>query len=505
MNEWASREGRASFSQRSRVSTLVPDPFAHPMVKVLGYVWRLGLIALVGLAAYWLMFRSHLGSKEFAARLAEAARTHLGAQSAQLTPLVWNGDQATGRQFSATGGPEAPYRLVAADDVSFRVPLTMFWEPEWRLSRVTIRALQVEFHSDLRTAAAKAAEDDKVEAALDSFSPPVLTAPGDAVELDVSAPDPSLNPEPKGRDARVLDLDLRKDGLDVSPRFNRVRIGGVDAARFEAGWGVEGKGRGELRQASLQARRGADGTWGIEVASGVLSQNWLRGIKVTGLRARLRGSELAIENTAVELGNAAAVLSGRIRGGSAPEFDLMLQGENFALESFCGEPFDRFLDLKANGSLRLTGSPNLASGVTIEGTMQVLEGAIRGLAIQQALASATTRIRFREFGITGGTIAFTTGGGRLQVTSFNLASRTDVTVRGRFDFEQAAFKGELEIGVDPALLFKVAPEVQDRFFGRQEDGKRWMTVPLEGGYERLTADLAREFTEAHEAAAQAEP
>ena len=35
MNEWASREGRASFTERSRVSMWMPDPFSHPLVKLI--------------------------------------------------------------------------------------------------------------------------------------------------------------------------------------------------------------------------------------------------------------------------------------------------------------------------------------------------------------------------------------------------------------------------------------------------------------------------------------
>jgi hypothetical protein len=43
-------------------------------------------------------------------------------------------------------------------------------------------------------------------------------------------------------------------------------------------------------------------------------------------------------------------------------------------------------------------------------------------------------------------------------------------------------------------------DAKDRFFATSEGGKRWMTVPLEGEFDRLTSGRAREFSAAHQAA-----
>jgi hypothetical protein len=500
MNEWAAREGRASFSDRSRVSTLVPDPFAHPVVRLLGYGWRFGLLVLLGLGVYWYLFRSHLASEAFAQRLADHARAALGAETAKLSRLEWHGGQAGARQFSATGGPGSFFRSIEASEVSFHVPFSTYWEPEWRLNRVEAGSVQVEFRSGGLNVA-KPAEEPDLEAVPDSFSPPVLTAPGESLKLDATAPDPSLAPEAKGRDKRVLDLDLRKDGFDVAPPVRSLSFGGLEAARFGAGWGMTETTRGELRDASILAGRERDGAWMIEIPSGTLNQNWLRGLKLTNFRARYADGVLALENTPVQLGGGTATLGGRIRCAETPVFELALQVENLPLETFCGDPFDRFFSLQASGTLNIGGSTNLSSGITVAGTLQATGGSIRGLPIQHALASATTRIRFREFDITSGTIEIATGGGRLEVKSFTLASRTDVTVRGRFTHDASGFAGELEIGADQALLQKLSPAVSVRFFPKSQGGKRWMSVPLEGAeYDRLTSTLAREFTAAHEAA-----
>jgi hypothetical protein len=500
MNEWATREGRASFTDRSRVSTFTPDPFAHPVIRLLGYLWRLGFVALLGLAVYYFLFRSHLASKEFATRLAGQVKTSLGADTAQLTTLKWNGGHATARQFSATGGDGAFFRSLEAQDVAFRVPFSMYWAPEWRLPRVEAGSLQVEFRSGGLHAQEAPGMDPLLGDTPEGLSPPVLTAPGASLSLDVDAPDPSVAPEVKPGDKRVLDLDLRKDGFSVSPRVESVRFGGVEATRFSAGWGMSDSTRGELRDASLRAMRGHDGAWSIEIPAGTLRQNWLRDIHVTNLRARYADGVLTVENTPVQVAGVPAMLAGQVTCAATPKFDLTLQGEAMPLETFCGEPFDRLFNLQTTGTFTIGGSTNLATGVTVTAALQATGGFIRGLAIQQALATATTRIRFREFEITGGTLALTTGGGRLEVTAFDLVSRGDVTLRGRFGYRDSMFSGQLELGVDPALLQKLAPEVQDQFFPASAEGKRWISVPLEGDHEQLTVALAREFTAAHEAA-----
>jgi hypothetical protein len=500
MNEWAAREGRASFSDRTRVSALVPDPFAHPVVRLLGYAWRLGLVVLLGAGVYWYLFRSHLAGEAFAKRFAALAQSALGAETAQISQLEWHGSQASAHTFSATGGPGSFFRTLEASEVSFHVPFSMYWEPEWRLDRVEATSVQVEFRSGGLNVA-KPAEEPDLDPVPEAFSPPVLTTPGENLKLDATAPDPSLTPEAKGRDKRVLDLDLRKDGMDIAPAIRSLSLGGLAATRFSAGWGMTETTRGELRDASLWTGRERDGAWLIEIPSGTLNQNWLRGLKLTNLRARFADGVLALENTPVQIGEVAATLGGRIRCAEVPVFELTLQAENLPLETFCGDPFDRFFNLQASGTLNIGGSTNLSSGITVAGTLQATGGSIRGLPIQQALSSATTRIRFREFDITSGTIEFATGGGRLEVKSFTLASRTDVALRGKFTHDASGFAGELEIGADPALLQKLTPAVQDRFFPKSEGGKRWLTTPLEGAeYDRLTSALAREFTAAHEAA-----
>jgi hypothetical protein len=77
-------------------------------------------------------------------------------------------------------------------------------------------------------------------------------------------------------------------------------------------------------------------------------------------------------------------------------------------------------------------------------------------------------------------------------------------LRGTLAWDKSEFSGAVELGVDPSLLSKLPPGMQDKFFPKSEAGKVWMAVPLDGGPDRLTQALARELTSAHAAAAKSQ-
>jgi hypothetical protein len=59
------------------------------------------------------------------------------------------------------------------------------------------------------------------------------------------------------------------------------------------------------------------------------------------------------------------------------------------------------------------------------------------------------------------------------------------------------FAGEMQIGVDPALLEKLSPPLVAQFFPQEEEGKLWMTTKLEGPLDGLTATTARSLSDAN--------
>lgn len=480
---------RGSFQQRARVSLLMPDAFAHPVAKIFGYLWRLGVLALLGGVVYWVMLRSHLGSAEFSRHMAREAQALLQAESVKLPPLSWRGDKASVRQFSATGGDGAFFRTLEAENVGFRVPLAMLWGKEWKLRRLEASAIKVELRSG---GLAGAAEGERGEPG----GPHPFGAP------DVSAPEIELNLEGPSSKETMEDIRLLKDGMGVAPRLQELSVSSIDASRFHAGWGITSATRGELKDGQGFAMSREDGGhWLIELASGEWSQNWLKGLRLSKLRALCASEAVDFEETQVRLGEGTGTLHGRVLLGQTPTLDLTLKMQDFPLSSFLPEPCDKFLSLRAGGELKLGGSPNRASGITVSGRLVPASGAIMGLPIQQSLAVATGRVRFREWEITGGTVTLATGPGRCE-TAFDLHSREDIVLRGTLSSQQDQFSGQVKIGVDPALLQRMAPPVRARFFAEKAEGKEWMAVPLEGVMEQLTENTAKQLMAAHEQAGQ---
>jgi hypothetical protein len=330
-----------------------------------------------------------------------------------------------------------------------------------------------------------------------SFDPPVISAPAPKATLNAAAPDPDITTETGSVDSRVLDLDLKKDGFNIAPKFNELGVRGLDATRFSAQWGSTSLTRGELTGAALSVTRSDDGAWVIESPSSQFSQNWLRGLQVSNLQARIADNVLTLNDSPVQMGEFNGTLGGRVRLGAVPMFELTLKGDKLPLASFAHRALDQIFGMQASGELRIGGSTNLATGITIDGTVTVDNGFVRGLPVQQALADVSRRIRFRGFDVTGGTVEFSASGGQVDVKSFVLASRSDISLRGSFKYVNEEFAGEMQIGVDPALLEKLAPSLVAQFFPKEEAGKLWMTTKLEGPLDRLTAVTARSLSDAH--------
>lgn len=482
MNQWAtSPDGQRSFAYRSRVSLWQPDPFAHPFTQFLGYVWRLAVLAVVAALVYFAFLRVHLGGRVFLRQWENGLAQYLQASEVKVSNLKWQGQTANTTLLTAKGEPGAVFSSLEAGSVRFTVPLRMMWDPQWTLRRVGMGHLNVNFRAGGLSSA--------------SSIVPSLTNPLPESEpsLEINAsldlesqPTPSLLDDSPSADSEQ-DIKLMKDGFGVTPRLNELKIQGVDAARFEATWGLSASTRGSLQGKGFSATQEKDGSWTLEIESGVLEQNWLKNLEFTGLKARLVDGRLVFDNTSFTYNDSKALLSGHVVLGSTPELDLTLLVEEFPLSRLLSEPYTNLISLTVSGSIKITGSTNRSSGIITQGELNVISGSIGNLAMQRALVNVASRVRLREFDLTGGTISFETRAGRVNVTAFDLQSRDDIVLNGHFSCEEGVVEGNCQIGIVPELLIKVHALVQDRLFP-QKDAWRWLTVPLSGEVAKLTED-----------------
>ena len=494
INQWGSdREGRQSFRDRARTSLFAPDIFAHPLTRLFGYLWRLGLVALVGALVYWLLLRVHLGGDTFARQLSVESQKLLGADSVKIPKVEWRGEMGTVRRLQATGGTGTFFRSLEASDITFKVPLSMLWSKEWRFRRITIGSLDLILRSGgLGGSAGVGLTEQEKETIPEGFEEPV-SAINAKVDLDATAPETPPNPgeeETSAKGRKTLDLRLMKDGFGVAPDFDKLEINAFDANRLQINWGMSEGTFGALTDGSLNAVQKSPGDWTFEIPSATLGQNWLRGLQAKDLRVRYTDGTLEVEETAVRVGDGAATLSGRVLTGEVPRFELKLKADKLPFERFFGEPFDGFLHLVASGELAIGGSTNLASGITIKGDLVLNGGSLRNLPLQDALVNATKRERFRDIEFTSGRCTIATGEGRLEVTNIEVLSRDDIILKGELRWEKGTFSGTLDIGCNPALLQKAPEAVRTGFFQSESGGKLWISTPLVGPLDDLTKALA---------------
>ncbi len=498
MNQWAtSPDGQRSFAYRSRISLWQPDPLSPFFVRLLGYAWRLAVLALVGALVYFVLLRSHLGGRAFVRQWENGLGQYLRASEVKVSNLKWQGQTANTTLLTAQGAPGSLFSNLEASNLRFTVPLDMLWDKEWIIKRVSMGALAINLRSGGLAAEGGVGEQDPE--GLDLQNMPSLTIDAD-LSLDGAAD--GLSNEGEGEKGK-LDLRLMKDGFGVSPNFNRLQLLGLDVSRLEVGWGRGAATKGSLNGDGFSATQEKDGAWHLEIQSGVLGQNWLNHLEFTGLKARLSDRMLVFDSTTLTLGQGKALLSGHVTLGEVPELDLTLLLEEFPVSRLLDKPFSDHVELVVSGTIKIGGSTNRASGVTTKGELTVHGGVIGKLAMQRALVSISNRVRLREFDLTGGSIVFETGAGRLDVSSFDLQSRDDIVLSGNLSVQGGVVEGRARVGIDGELLARVHRQVQDRLLPAA-DNRRWLSVPLSGEIGKLTQETETALLEAAAAAPKTE-
>ncbi len=499
MNEWASnREKGRTLLAAPAFSIFAPDPFAHPVAKFFGWLWRVGLLAVLAGAVYYFLLQRHLASKEFGAKIAEEVKVYLGAEQTEGSALNWRGDRASIRSLRAIGGSGTIFRTLEAENVTFRVPFSMLWKKDWTPARVEMGRLEAALRSVGGSDAAGAAA---AAPPLSGATPDDLPVDGVSTKIKASLTNDLEEEEKKQPTGKGVDLRLRQDGFGVEPSFGRVALEGVTCDDATLTWGSSIVTRGTLSHVEVDATRSGN-EWTLVLSpKGTLEQNWLRPLQLGGGRLRVDAKQLHFDELKFRLGETGqGSLTGAVALGEVPRLDLTMKAERLPLGQLVGEEFEPFISAQATGTLKIGGSTNQSSGVSTIGTLALEQGIIRTLPVFDTLAVVTGRVRFRQFAFSKGEMTMETGGGRLAVKSFAFQSEEDIVAQGSFVWERGFFRGEMKLGADPALLGKLPPELLAEWFATESAGKRWITIPLEGSLRELTEAQSLAMAQAYQKA-----
>ncbi|MDG2124726.1 MAG: hypothetical protein P8J87_13560, partial [Verrucomicrobiales bacterium] len=496
MNEWATEQD--SFFRRARTGILHPSAASSGFYRLLGYAWRLFVVAIILLVIGYVGVRRYIKSSEFSNSLATQASALLEAEETKLRPFSWKGSNAISAEFSAVGAQQSFFASLAGTYLQFERPLLSLFSPAWKFTDIRIDHLTL----NLRSGGIGVVPD------LPSTNIDDLPEfPSDFIEPNTSIdtnPDSEDSPDPLG-----MDLRIKSSGYGINPDFSQLTFDSLSINKLDATWGLTPLTRGSLTGAVATVTREND-AWTLTAASGTLNQRWLRDMKLsTPLAVIYRADSITFSPCELTFNGTpgTAKLGGQIKTGDIPTLDFDLSVNSVRVGSLLSQN-PAAADLIAGtiaATGKVAGSTNTGDGVTISLDASLHNGHFANIPLLAALASQTGHSPFRQLPIAG-TLKIATTASTTSFSDLALTSGDNVMIGGSFTvtthdadpkpadypagipYTPAApdYAGTLKIGLAPDLLAR-HPEVRDRHF-KEDSGMFWIDVPLDGKLKTLTRE-----------------
>jgi len=473
MNQWAAKQ---SFLRNRGNRFLHPNPELPAFAQALGYLMRLAIVIFILWIIVAKLANKYYNSPAFNEKLNPGISHLLDAEALDTSGISWDHNKAVCKSVSATGNESAFYRHLDATGLSFHLPLFKRMRSAWTIDQIRVENLSVEFKSG-----------GKTETSLGSASRA-------ATQL-ISA------------------------GLLPTPDFSELTIKRVSCGQAEFNWGLTRSTLGAIGGAKFELTNLA-GDWRLDLADGLMRQNWLRDLHVEQLTARKGAQQVTFSNSTVWLGKSASrgTLEGNITMERIPRLALVLRLPKVDTRDLLPDTpnFPEYFNGELDLSLDISGSINTMSGVETAGRAKILSGAFSKIPVFDAIDQLLKTGIFRVFTAVDGQVEFDTSGGQLHVTKFACASaKGDSIIRGSFTYtrginsKEAAEANSLSIGgsrlipkddhILGNLRLGVRPERIDgnplaqRYFNDKAEGYVWIDVPLDGPLNNATKSLHAEI------------
>lgn len=320
-------------------------------------------------------------------------------------------------------------------------------------------------------------------------------------------------------------MNYRTAGWGVSPDFSKLAINSYTCDKLSLTWGSAPSTRGGITESKSILVKNGEG-WDMGLRGGTFHQGWLSDLSVTNAIIAIRGSEAVIARGDFTAGGGSGTLTGNITLGEVPSINAEVKLENIQIHSLLPDYFQRVVKATGQGSIKLSGSTNMSSGVVQDATLTLQSGALSGIPVFKALELATGESRLAQPEIAGGSVHFKSQGtqetGGILVEANNVVvesgTRMKMTMTLRHERKQVmatsvrakdsiavSTGGTLNIGLPPGTVAKLKPAIRQEFFTREDQGMSWMEVnfKIEEGTEgefSFTKATADRIVELHYAA-----
>jgi hypothetical protein len=501
MQEWQAKQ---SLFGRMRGSVFQPGFDKFGIERVWGYIWRYSLFLILPGLFYLFVFKMYGSGEGFAKTLEEQTQKFLGAESVKISSAQLDLSGAIRvSNLTAKGSPDSFFQKFECQGLGTQVGMAQVYKKSWNLAEVSA------FSSSITLRSGRTGAGNSSAASADPI-PPVKTS-----HVPGAAP-------------RLLKASL-KSLFEINPGltfdFAGLNIARFSSSSFSVSWGSSPSTRGALTEAPIIMARADDG-WKVASDRGKFHQGWFEGAELTNLKARLGSTEATIETADFSVFGTAGSFSGRVVYGNDPKVEGTIRVEEFPFQKLLPpgpgtqKHYGDYFEALTTGTITLSGSPNLASGIVMRGDFKIGAGRIVGLPIFKALGNIVGESQISQPTINSGHIRFKSSGtGDIDGLSFELDDiamecgpllklklvgtwirrfvmearkdgRIDAYDRGQTTISSDAV---LRVGILKSALGKVKPKILSAFFKAEEDGCLWIDVPLQVTGANLTSELADEI------------
>ncbi|MGB6219991.1 hypothetical protein [Haloferula sp.] len=422
--------------------------------------WIRGLLVLaavvvMAMAGGYLWLRSWLHSEDFRVMLSNAAGEGLGAKS-EFGKFRWDGTSVSTESFDAMG--EGLVEELHADGMNLGIGLGKVSSGVVQVSGARLNHLEVVL-------------DLSAEAKVEPLPGEIEGTPRSVEVIEKrSAWYSELLPS----EVVLTDLEVVRSSLEVKLKAGRAVFGGTR-------WTV----RPEVSNQSYQ----------VEANGGQVRLPWDQVPPLELRQARMRYQDLRVYLTDSEF---SVYESGRL----ALVGEASLTGEGFAFggrlrDVMAAEVLPEDWKQRLEGRIESEFSVgDSGSGLTIDGSLEVLNGTLTALPVLDHLAAYGGNPRFRRLSLNDARTDYYWKDGSLTVSNLELGSDGLVRLEGmlRMDPDER-IDGRFRLGLAPGTLARI-PGAETKVFLPGERGLLWTPLRITGTLDDPKEDLTDRLIDA---------
>jgi len=399
----------------------------------------LAVIVVAGLIVARVLFIRYLHSDAFRQALGQGAANALQASHAEFAPLDFDGMTVYGDNFRATRDDGGGFSTMDADQLRATFDWHGLFHHTVQIDELAIQRVNIE--------------------------PPATPQAQPETAAGVEA-----TPAPLGFQGRGWNVDLRK------------------AVISELNWQWSNDPTGGITGASLTLTPDGQGAWVIEAQGGTVRTAGLPPLDLETASMRWQNSTLYI-NAGLHNGSSRLAVTGSVEARQSIDLRVKLDDVDIA-PMLAGDWRERLTGrLAGDATIHAPlGTAGIAGGITVSGSLSMIEGQLTALPILDEIGVFTHTERFRQIELTRASAQFTRTKDEFDIRNMVVESEGLIRVEGYYTVANGQIDGTFQVGLTPETLQWI-PGSQEVLFGDSRGGYLWTPMHVSGPADHPVDDL----------------